>query len=198
MLTRLPISSLKPHELAQDRHVKELAQAIATRRAVLRPLVVEAGSLVVLDGSHRLRALQLIGASLAPVALVNYDSVALEGWVRVYGLDALRDLINVTEVVRLRHTDRGSVIAWIGGSDEAYYDLLRLEGMGHELVKVATSVYAVREPSLLVIPPRPTKDLVLKAAYTGRLLPPRSTRHMTEAKFITMRTPLTSLGARLS
>ncbi len=191
------MSSLRPHELALERHVKELVHAIRASGAVLRPLVVEARSLIVLDGSHRLRALQELGASLAPVALVNYESVSLSGWVRVYDLEALEDLRRIAEVLRLRRTASGSVIAWLGDGDSAYYDLLSLEEAGHELVMVATDVYSVRDPSLLVVPPRPTKDLVLKAAGSGRLLPPRSTRHLTEAKQITLRTPLSSLEVRI-
>jgi len=32
------------------------------------------------------------------------------------------------------------------------------------------------------VPPRPTRELVLKAAGSGNLLPPKSTRHITMAK----------------
>jgi hypothetical protein len=35
---------------------------------------------------------------------------------------------------------------------------------------------------LIVVPPRPTRELVLRAASSGELLPPRSTRHITLAK----------------
>jgi len=45
---------------------------------------------------------------------------------------------------------------------------------------MAASLRSLR--GLIVVPPRPTRELVLKAADSGNLLPPKSTRHKTIAK----------------
>ncbi len=51
---------------------------------------------------------------------------------------------------------------------------------GSKLRKAAASPRSLR--GLIVVPPRPTRELVLKAAGSGNLLPPKSTRHKTVAK----------------
>jgi len=45
---------------------------------------------------------------------------------------------------------------------------------------MAASLRSLR--GLIVVPPRPTRELVLNAAGSGNLLPPKSTRHITMAK----------------
>ena len=45
---------------------------------------------------------------------------------------------------------------------------------------MAASLRSLR--GLIVVPPRPTRELVLKVAGSGNLLPPKSTRHKTMAK----------------
>ncbi|MGC9210082.1 MAG: ParB N-terminal domain-containing protein [Acidilobus sp.] len=195
MLTKLPLSSLRPHELSIKDHVDELVSSIRAHGALQRPLVVEADSLVVLDGTHRLAALRQLGASRVPVVLVRYDHVRLEGWVRVYEMEALPDLRRIAEVDEVRRLPSGATLVKLGGGADAYYDLVRLEDIGHRLLKAVTwrTALGLGGDLLLVLPPKPTKDLVLRAAGTGRLLPPRSTRHLTEAKKVRLRTPLSAL-----
>jgi len=188
---------LRPHELYLEGHAKELAELIMRRGHLLKPLVVEASNMVLLDGAHRLRALKMLGAYLAPVAIVNYDSVGLKGWVRLYayGPEALADLRQVAEVLEVKERPGGALLIRLGGGDQAYYDLLSFERRGNELKGVITlsSLARLHHRALAVIPPPPSKDLVLRAALTGRLLPPRSTRHITEAKRLVYKIPLSSL-----
>ncbi|MGC9072248.1 MAG: ParB N-terminal domain-containing protein [Acidilobus sp.] len=186
---------MKPHEMFLEDRVAELVTSIRVKGALLRPLVVEASSLILLDGAHRLKALRELGALSAPVALVRYDRVGLKGWVRMYPKESLRDLRRVAEVSDVRELTGGPTIVTLGGGSEAYYDLVQLESLGHRLLKVVTrsSIRNLGSYLVLVIPPPPTKELVIKAALTGRLLPPRSTRHVTEAKKVRLRTPLASL-----
>ena len=167
------------------------------RGQLLKPLVVEASDMVLLDGAHRLRALEMLGAYLAPVAIVNYEAVRLKGWVRLYTYrpEALADLRQVAEVLEVKERPGDVLLVRLGGGDQAYYDLLSFERRGNELqgVIASSSLARLHHRTLALIPPPPSKDLVLRAALTGRLLPPRSTRHVTEAKRLVYRTPLSSL-----
>jgi len=79
--------------------------------------------------------------------------------------------------VRGRHD--GNVIVHLEGV-KSYYDIRKLEADGFRLRRAAASLRSLR--GLIVVPPRPTRELVLKAAGSGNLLPPKSTRHTTMAK----------------
>ncbi len=83
----------------------------------------------------------------------------------------------------VRERADGSVIAMLEGV-ESYYDVREFEADGFELRRAAASPRSLR--GLIVVPPRPTRELVLSAASSGELLPPRSTRHITLAKRVAM------------
>jgi len=83
--------------------------------------------------------------------------------------------------VRGRHD--GNVIVHLEGV-KSYYDIRKFEADGFRLRRAAASLRSLR--GLIVVPPRPTRELVLKAAGSGNLLPPKSTRHTTMAKKVSM------------
>jgi len=147
---------------------------------VRRPLIVDASTLTLLDGAHRLEALRRLGASLAPVIAVDYSQVEVEGWAREYelSLDALSAIKRLAPV-SVRERADGSVIVTLEGL-ESYYDIRDFEAEGFRLRRAAASPRSLR--GLIVVPPRPTRELVLKVAGSGNLLPPKSTRHITMAK----------------
>ncbi|WP_243637203.1 ParB N-terminal domain-containing protein [Aeropyrum pernix] len=76
------ISSLKPHEEVEDDRLELLLEDIRRRRVVVKPILVDAKTLVILDGHHRFNALKILGARYAPAVLVDYDSpcVSVGSW----------------------------------------------------------------------------------------------------------------------
>lgn len=74
----LAISELHPHEEVEREKVEELVQELGSGTAVRHPIWVAAGSLVVLNGHHRLRALERLGARRVPVYLIDYEDPAVE------------------------------------------------------------------------------------------------------------------------
>jgi len=176
----LSIESIRPHELFLDDHVREIVEDIRKSGVVRRPLIVDASTMTLLDGVHRLEALRRLGASLAPVIAVDYSQVEVEGWAREYelSLDALSAIKRLAPV-SVRERADGSVIVTLEGL-ESYYDIRVFEADGFRLRRAAASPRSLR--GLIVVPPRPTRELVLKAAGSGNLLPPKSTRHKTAAK----------------
>ena len=90
----------------------------------------------------------------------------------------------------MRERADGSVIVTLEGA-ESYYDIREFETYGFRLRRAAASPRSLR--GLIVVPPRPTRELALKAAGSGNLLPPKSTRHITMAKKVVAPTRLSLL-----
>jgi hypothetical protein len=185
------IASIRPHELFLEDHVREVMEDIRKSGIIRRPLVVDATTMTLLDGAHRLEALRRLGASFAPVITVDYSQVEVAGWAREYelSLDALSAIKRLAPV-SVRERADGSVIVTLEGV-ESYYDIREFETYGFRLRRAAASPRSLR--GLIVVPPRPTRELVLKAAGSGNLLPPKSTRHKTMAKKVVAPVRLTIL-----
>ena len=68
----VPIRDLKTHETAENDRVRRVMKQMKSLGIVKKAIIVDANSNVVLDGVHRLTALQLLGASKVPAWLVDY------------------------------------------------------------------------------------------------------------------------------
>jgi L-serine kinase (ADP) len=69
----VPVRELKTHEEAEPDRVKRVMKQMQSTGLVRKAIVVDSKSKVVLDGVHRLGALQALGAVRIPVWLVNYS-----------------------------------------------------------------------------------------------------------------------------
>ncbi len=78
----VPIARLRGHEQIRPELVDELVAQISARGVVADPIWVARGSWVVLNGHHRVAALERLGASRVPAYLVDYESgrVTLDRW----------------------------------------------------------------------------------------------------------------------
>jgi len=70
----LPISELKTHEDAEPERVRRVMKQILSSGVVKKAITVDAKSMVVLDGVHRLSALRALGCVRAPAWTVDYSS----------------------------------------------------------------------------------------------------------------------------
>lgn len=79
LLTR---EKLRPHEKVDEDAVEKLAAQLRAEGALMRPVVVDAATRVILDGHHRFAALSRLGARLIPCHLVDYNDPAIrvERW----------------------------------------------------------------------------------------------------------------------
>ena len=86
---------LKPHEDVDEAYLRELKEVILRDGKIIKPIVVDSSTKVILDGHHRHQVTLDLGLKLIPALLVNYSSykVDVRSW---------RKNINVTkrEVVR--------------------------------------------------------------------------------------------------
>jgi len=79
-LAFLPLKALKPHEYTQAHTVNSLLEQLGAEGVLRRSIAVDYETLTVLDGHHRLRALELLGYKLVPCTLFDYRSEFIEVW----------------------------------------------------------------------------------------------------------------------
>ncbi|MGB9959158.1 MAG: ParB N-terminal domain-containing protein [Candidatus Bathyarchaeales archaeon] len=65
---------LKGHEKVDEQRLAALKAEIESDGILKKPIVVDVNTNVVLDGHHRIKALQALGCSKIPVILVDYKS----------------------------------------------------------------------------------------------------------------------------
>jgi len=68
------ISRLKGHERTDEVRLRNLRDEIKSDGVLMRPIVVDEKTNVILDGHHRMEALGLLGCSRIPVCYVDYNS----------------------------------------------------------------------------------------------------------------------------
>ena len=197
-LAILRIRDLQPHEGVEPTRLLRVAWSIASRGAVLRPIIVEEESLTVIDGPHRLEALRLLGARYAPVALAAYGR-------EITGILAPRRTIPAPAA------SAGEALEWIVGRLEPLLEpgpsrlTLRAGGQALELRASKASIYKALETLARASPrtsqawsvraePEPlTPGEILEAARRDARLPPRSSYHVTPLKNLYAPTKLARL-----
>ncbi|MCI4323712.1 MAG: ParB N-terminal domain-containing protein [Thermoplasmata archaeon] len=78
----VPIHALHIHEEIDPSTVREVTVSIRTEGVVREPILVAEGSLVVLNGHHRVAALRELGVARVPAWVVPYEDprIRLERW----------------------------------------------------------------------------------------------------------------------
>ena len=69
----VPIEALKPHEQYIEKRVLQLMNEIRRDGVLIKPILVDVKTKIILDGHHRVEALKRLGARLVPAILVDYD-----------------------------------------------------------------------------------------------------------------------------
>jgi len=90
----VPLDSLRAHEQVVEEHVEELLEDIRCRGILIRPILVDKNTMVILDGHHRVEALRKLGARYIPAILVDYrdDSIVTVGSWRP-GVRVTKDMV---------------------------------------------------------------------------------------------------------
>ena len=90
----LELRLLKEHEEIDPKRVDDLEIEIR-KNGYVRPIVVDADSMVILDGHHRYNVLKRLNARYAPVITVNYrnDAIILGYWRNEYDSITKEDVI---------------------------------------------------------------------------------------------------------
>ncbi len=213
------IGALTLHEEVVSSHVESLCEAIEREGQVRDPVIVDRESQVVLDGMHRVTAIDRLGLASIPVCRVEYSdpSIELGGWLRVF--DDL-DIANVRERcstagLRLRAVDSPErsrrtwpapplletpdgtfELAAPAASVETALDRaiemlqeLNASGTGPRLVPDTSPIDPATGQVTILIPP-PDKHGVLAAAGSGDHFPPNTSRHVIPTRPMGVDAPL--------
>jgi hypothetical protein len=211
------------HEETIPDRVAELKDSLLRDGVVKDPLVVDAGSCVVLDGMHRVAALKELRCFCVPVCAVDYlnPSIKVGVWYRMLsgrsnpsqfedalsssGLKVQRFSFDATSVMENPH------LATIFASGES----LRLKGDGWQVYEVlktaercarqlgltvtfetehdALEMLANKKIDAIITLPKIDKESVREAGLTGQLLPHKVTRHVIPARPLGVNVPLRTL-----
>lgn len=220
------LERLRLHEEPDLRVLLPLLHEIEEDGVLWSPVIVDRESMVVLDGTHRVTALRMLGCRYACAYLVDYSrpEIGVDRWFRAIPepFDAERaqevagelglELIplepsgvgNVSyPVLRLRN---GSHYALAPRLDaERCYDALRvferrLEYMGYRMdyktEAEAEEKLTSKAVSALLQPPTVGKEQVVFTARLGRALSCKATRHIIPGRPVGVDVPLTLLRDR--
>jgi hypothetical protein len=218
-----PSKTLFIHEETIPDRVAELRDSIMCDGVVKDPVVVDAGSCVVLDGMHRVAALKELRCSYVPVCAVDYlnPNIKVGVWYRILcgrfstsqfetafsssGLRFERSSFDAKSVTENAH------ITTIFASGES----LRLKGDGWQVYEVlktaeqcaqqlgltvtfeterdALELLVNKKTDAIITIPKIDKATVREAGLTGPLLPHKVTRHVIPARPLGVNVPLRTL-----
>jgi len=94
------VDKLHIHEETIPEVLSKLAEKIKADGYFIHPIIVDEKSLVVLDGMHRVAAIQKLGYRFIPVCLVDYNNpnIVVGSWYRL--IDGLSDISEVSNVLQ--------------------------------------------------------------------------------------------------
>ncbi len=220
-----PLSSLLPHEETIPSHVEQVAAQLKRDTVQKDPMVVDGASGTVLDGMHRLAALERLGIGNAICCTVDYSSssVSLHRWARAYSGgqgDLRRELAGagvtrattIAEAYHLLETRSCGLVAFVSGNaylpetkiglSEAFVVVRRLDefaqasGYRREFVPEDDVDSALQHPETVVLMvQRLGKDDVVSAARTNHLFPCKTSMHAIDPRPVAVNFPISQLGA---
>jgi hypothetical protein len=72
------ISKLKPHEEIIPENLKKIKNEIYEKGYLANPVIIDQKNLIILDGHHRVKALELLGYKKVPAYMVDYYAKGLK------------------------------------------------------------------------------------------------------------------------
>ncbi len=223
-----PVSSLRPHEMTIQRHVKELVLEMLRDGVQKDPIIIDRETATVLDGMHRLAAFQELGVENAVCCAVDYSSraIALGRWARAYTpsqAGSIHDVLGSVESARrttlaeaFSALERREVAVAVLTSDVAYivgrppqeevgavmlaFDRIAEQlGWERRFVPEDDIDIELQERRRVVLLPRKLmKDDVVAAARSGKLFPCKTSMHAIDPRPVSVQFPVSELGRATS
>lgn len=203
------IKSLLPHEDINTKRLTRTLKAIKSEEGLIKPIIIDGRKGIVIDGHHRLKALMLLGVRYIPVVVADYykDVVDINSWMYVASLRKVsyRDAISLIEAIEAL-SKRGSnhVIVKLGESIyeikvdniDFYFALKNLINDINRLslTKKPTNITLCRANDICIVMPKLSVNDIYKLVLKNRVLPPRTTYHITPLKYVKLFYPLKVLA----
>lgn len=214
------IQELKPHEETVPSDLRGIVKTLKQDPILRHPVIADATTGAVLDGNHRLAALSELGCYTIPTALIDYQNplVQVDRWFRVITGKSLNDFMKQTKgnpsrlLTSISEADRSvlsrSSYAWLGnkrewftfGSNEpdaveAFQKSFRIEEIArNNHLKIAYTdnddVGETPENGFMMSTVRVEKSEVIESCTSGKLFPPKSTRHLIPSRPLGLTVPI--------
>ncbi|MDP8002783.1 MAG: ParB N-terminal domain-containing protein [Caldisphaera sp.] len=196
------ISELKQHEYAIEDHVYNIRKSLEKTKILRKPIIADINTGLVIDGAHRTRALSSLDAKYIPAILVNYldnKEITLNKWIRIYLMNiSSRDLSYIKSIFTFNEitiTNSTIKVKLYNNGLDSYMQINKFENdYKNQINKIKFSKSIDKKirikNALILEPPLLTKEEVVRAAENQILLPPRSTRHITDLKKVYISYPL--------
>ncbi len=215
------IEELLLHEETISGRLDALKEEIERAGILKSPVIVGKESLVLLDGAHRVEALRSLGCRFMCTCLVDYLSpeIKVDRWCRVISSPiAIEDFISRfgdLGVIARAGGSPGGGASLLLMLEEGYYEMaahgegivssfatvtsieswLRKNGhaIRYETEREAVKMLERREVGFVFCPPAIEKHQVLETVKSGRVFPPKATRHIVPARPFGVDVPLVLL-----
>jgi len=214
-LALLNVYELKEHEEIIMQNAKRLVRELYNDKVLYNPIIVSQDDNIILDGAHRVWAFQKMGYDKIIGMLVNYDddSIKVDRWIRKISfrrnnihflLGRLFDTFSLEEISRDHeyiNNDKNGYV-WILGklfriNELNRYDLIKkLYGFERYILTSGYgNIFFVKNFSfddkfIYIIPPKFSKSDIRYFVNRGKILPPKSTRHMLQYRVINLNIPI--------
>jgi L-serine kinase (ADP) len=211
LITLKKTSDLKPHEETVAEDLKKLVNALGDNPVLRHPIIVDQGTGIVLDGTHRLAAIKQLKCNFIPSALVDYDDpqIKIEKWFRLFSGSNVQNLENDLRRLKPREVshdeceDGLSKRRWYATVEKPMsclafpvrspipYEIAR-DSHGIEIaarrrgISIGYQDNKEREAgdskSLIMSTIRIQKKEVVDTVRNGKLFPPKTTRHLVPSR----------------
>lgn len=218
-ITMLPIEKIRPHE-RHDRDILGYVSAALSSEGVVRdPIIVDSGSYMILDGTHRFWALMSLGCQSIPAALYDYlsGSIKIGCWYRCIsppeggsaGCNFGAQETSRRKALSLVASRRAHLAILCRGRSEVIrarnFDIFEAYNILSEVEEAERSEgrridYATEDDAIssangagspmVLAPPPILKEEAIYSATTGRLFPKKATRHMIPSRPLGINVPI--------
>ena len=210
---------LRPHEETVQDELRGIVKALEHDPVLRHPIIADSATGLVLDGTHRLAALKMLGCLTVPAALIDYENplVGVDRWFRtiklhdpsdlmkrlnrlspipVSDVDGEKSLIERSSYATLRRTEQCLAFRSMDSSPlnlcRRAFALEQIARDNHAKITYADKNDArdVSPTSIMMSTIRLEKREVVESCIKQELFPPKSTRHLIPSRPLGTSVPL--------
>jgi len=204
------VSKLKVHEKIISSLLSKIEKSLIDNKVLFDPIIADCRLSLVIDGVHRLVALENLGIDLVPVVDVNYlsDDVRLCRWFRILkrlNLDPLKDFnvltsdLSYDEFLTALNTSQACIGVFDNGKAYLVEDKLDafqisrlLERFNEDVVKF-TPENLINTRDIVLGYREITKEEVMTCIKMGSRFTYKFTRHIIPIRVLSLNVPLSLL-----